>query len=104
MGFEWNPRKARENAAKHRVAFEVAKSVFDDPRVVLAEDADHIRIIGAGCWTKGTGDHPPVASRRRPSVLASAVTPVRASTNGEGCTHPRHRGPGPPLGYDCSRG
>ena len=81
MDFEWDPRKARENAAKHRVSFEVAKSVFDDPRVVLAEDADHstaepryfafgrvaggvlivrfpvradrIRIIGAGYWRKG---------------------------------------------------
>lgn len=81
MEFEWDPRKARENAAKHGVSFDVAKLVFDDPRVVLAEDEDHstaeqryfafgrvaggiltvrftvradrIRIIGAGYWRKG---------------------------------------------------
>jgi len=38
---EWDPRKARENAAKHGVTFDLAKSVFDDPNLVLAEDADH---------------------------------------------------------------
>ena len=82
MDFEWDARKARENVAKHGVSFESAKAVFDDPRVVLAEDSDHssageeryyafgrvsggvltvrftiragrIRIIGAGYWRKG---------------------------------------------------
>lgn len=81
MEFEWDPKKARDNLAKHGVSFELAKQVFNDPRVVLAEDASHsrsetryfafgyvgggvltvrfvirsdrIRIIGAGYWRKG---------------------------------------------------
>ena len=79
MDFEWDPRKARGN--EHGVTFEVATRVFDDPNLVLAEDADHsgteqryfafgtvgggiltvrftvrgdrVRIIGAGYWRKG---------------------------------------------------
>lgn len=81
MRFEWDPRKAAQNLAKHGVSFEVASRVFDDPRLVLAEDVEHgaaeqryfafgrvdggiltvrfttrrdrIRIIGAGYWRKG---------------------------------------------------
>jgi hypothetical protein len=79
--FEWDPRKARENEAKHGVSFELAKTAFDDPGLVLAEDAEHsageqryfafgkagggiltvrftlradrVRIIGAGYWNRG---------------------------------------------------
>ena len=81
MEFEWDPRKSRENEAKHGVSFEFAKTVFDDPNLVLTEDAEHsaseqryfafgrvgggiltvrftvradrVRIIGAGYWKKG---------------------------------------------------
>lgn len=81
MEFEWDPRKARENEIKHGVSFDLATTVFDDPDLVLAEDADHsageqryfafgrvdggvltvrftvrsdrVRIIGAGYWRKG---------------------------------------------------
>lgn len=81
MEFEWDPKKARDNLAKHGVSFETAKQVFGDPRVVLAEDTGHsrsepryfafgrvaggiltvrfvirsdrVRIIGAGYWRKG---------------------------------------------------
>ena len=81
MEFEWDPRKAAENEAKHGVTFELAKTVFDDPNLLLTEDADHsagerryfafgkvgggiltvrftvraerVRIIGAGYWRKG---------------------------------------------------
>jgi hypothetical protein len=79
--FEWNEKKARDNLAKHGVSFDLATEVFDDPRLVLAEDAAHsrsepryfafgrvrggiltvrfavrderVRIIGAGYWRKG---------------------------------------------------
>jgi uncharacterized DUF497 family protein len=79
--FEWDPRKARQNEAKHGVPFELAVQAFDDPHLVLAEDAGHsgkearyfafgqagggvltvrftvrgvrVRIIGAGYWHKG---------------------------------------------------
>ena len=81
MEFEWDDGKARDNTAKHGVSFELATRVFEDPNLVLAEDADHsgterryfvfgrvgrgvltvrftvrserVRIIGAGYWRKG---------------------------------------------------
>ena len=81
MEFEWDERKARDNVAKHGVSFELATQVFDDRRLVLAEDATHsrsenryfafgrvgggvltvrfvlrgerVRTIGAGYWRKG---------------------------------------------------
>jgi uncharacterized protein len=79
--FEWDEAKARENLRRHGVAFETAMQAFDDPKLILAEDASHslrerryfafgkvgsgvltvrftvrgdnIRIIGAGYWRKG---------------------------------------------------
>ena len=41
MEFEWDPRKGAENVAKHGVSFEQASKAFDDPMLVLAEDAGH---------------------------------------------------------------
>jgi uncharacterized DUF497 family protein len=38
MRFEWNEEKSRENLAKHRVSFERAKLVFDDPYVLSVPD------------------------------------------------------------------
>jgi uncharacterized DUF497 family protein len=39
--FEWDERKDRENTAKHGVSLQEATKAFDDPRLVLAEDAEH---------------------------------------------------------------
>lgn len=41
MRFEWDEDKALENAKKHRVSFEYAQQVFDDPRAVPFEDLEH---------------------------------------------------------------
>lgn len=41
MTFEWNEVKAAANLAKHRVAFDEAKTVFDDPLYVDFYDPDH---------------------------------------------------------------
>jgi uncharacterized protein len=41
MRFEWNNEKAASNLAKHRVSFEEAKTVFDDPLYVDFYDPDH---------------------------------------------------------------
>lgn len=41
MQFEWNEEKALENTKKHRVSFEQAQQVFDDPRAVPFEDLEH---------------------------------------------------------------
>jgi len=51
--FEWDDKKAAENYRKHRISFEVACEVFDDPAAVdeidTTEHYDEIRfnIIGA---------------------------------------------------------
>jgi uncharacterized DUF497 family protein len=36
--FEWDPRKAAENLAKHGIPFEYATRVFDDPYHIDRED------------------------------------------------------------------
>ena len=41
MQFEWDEGKALKNAKKHRVSFEQAQQVFDDPRAVPFEDLEH---------------------------------------------------------------
>jgi uncharacterized protein len=79
--FEWDDAKARLNAAKHGVSFELAQRAFVDAKRVIVPDLDHsgneeryfcfgwvdggvmtvrftwrggrVRIIGAGYWRKG---------------------------------------------------
>ena len=51
MDFEWDPKKAKANKAKHGVDFELAKDVFRDPARLSSldesgEDEDRWRIIG----------------------------------------------------------
>jgi uncharacterized protein len=41
MQFEWNEKKARLNLTKHKVSFEEAKTVFDDPLFLVFVDPDH---------------------------------------------------------------
>ena len=41
MRFEWDPSKAASNAKKHKVTFEVAKTVFYDDFAVQFFDEDH---------------------------------------------------------------
>jgi hypothetical protein len=81
LHFEWDHAKARANFLKHGVTFETARLAFDDPGLVLAEDASHsaaevryfafgrvhggvltvrftirqdrVRILGAGFWRRG---------------------------------------------------
>jgi uncharacterized protein len=39
--FEWDPRKAEANAAKHGVSFEDAVTVFLDPEALDGPDLQH---------------------------------------------------------------
>ena len=41
LRFEWDERKAAENAKKHGVSFEEARSVFFDERARLIDDPEH---------------------------------------------------------------
>jgi len=38
MRFEWDEEKNRRNLAKHKVSFETAKLVFEDPDVLSIQD------------------------------------------------------------------
>ena len=39
--FEWDARKAESNLLKHRVTFDEASTVFEDPLALLMPDPDH---------------------------------------------------------------
>jgi uncharacterized protein len=39
--FEWNELKARENLRKHKVSFEEAKTIFNDPLLLTFRDEVH---------------------------------------------------------------
>jgi uncharacterized DUF497 family protein len=39
--FEWDRRKAAINLRKHRVSFDEASTVFDDPLAFIFDDEDH---------------------------------------------------------------
>jgi hypothetical protein len=41
LTFTWDPAQARANLRKHRVAFEEARSVFEDELALLIPDPDH---------------------------------------------------------------
>jgi hypothetical protein len=36
--YEWDPAKAEANLCKHKISFETATKVFDDPNFLLIED------------------------------------------------------------------
>ena len=40
MHFEWDGAKNRRNIAKHRIRFETAQLVFDDPNALSIQDRD----------------------------------------------------------------
>ena len=39
--FEWDPKKAQSNLRKHRVSFDEASTIFDDPQFIMLLDEDH---------------------------------------------------------------
>ena len=57
MRFEWDPRKAAENLAKHGVSFEEAATVFRDFLSATGADPDHSfdeeRFVTFGVSTDG---------------------------------------------------
>lgn len=55
--FEWDEVKAYANARKHGVTFEMASTVFHDPRLLTAADLEHSeteeRWFSVGCARNG---------------------------------------------------
>ncbi|MFN0278085.1 MAG: BrnT family toxin [Pyrinomonadaceae bacterium] len=41
MRFEWNLEKAKANLKNHKVSFEEAETVFEDPLFIIYADPDH---------------------------------------------------------------
>lgn len=41
MRFEWDPDKAKANLKNHRVSFDEAQTVFNDPLFIIFADPDH---------------------------------------------------------------
>ncbi|MGA2018236.1 MAG: BrnT family toxin [Opitutaceae bacterium] len=44
LSFEWDPKKAELNRAKHGVSFEEARTVFYDERALVIPDPDHSNV------------------------------------------------------------
>jgi hypothetical protein len=57
LGFEWDEKKAIANRRKHKVSFEEATTVFDDPFLATFPDAEHSgderRYISIGASSRG---------------------------------------------------
>ena len=39
--FEWDPEKASNNKRKHKISFELAATIFNDPRAFSLFDKEH---------------------------------------------------------------
>lgn len=57
LTFDWDEGKARENRKVHKVSFEEAKAVFNDPFLISFPDdvhsADEDRLLSIGTSIKG---------------------------------------------------
>lgn len=56
MRFEWDSRKAVSNFKKHKVSFETAITVFDDPYALIAPDEKHSTAKERREWIIGESD------------------------------------------------
>jgi len=57
LTFEWDEEKAKANLRKHRVSFEEAKTIFNDPFLLTFPDPEHSiseqRYLNIGLSSKG---------------------------------------------------
>ncbi|MBI3653614.1 MAG: BrnT family toxin [Acidobacteria bacterium] len=57
LNFEWDEEKAKANLKRHKISFDEAKTVFDDPFTITIDDPKHSRIeerfVDIGTSTKG---------------------------------------------------
>lgn len=55
--FEWDETKAANNVRKHGVSFDLARTVFHDPRILTVADLEHSeaedRWFSVGCAGNG---------------------------------------------------
>ena len=69
--FEWDEVKANANVRKHSVSFELARTVFNDPRLLTVADLEHSESEERGSQSAT----PPTARFFRWST--SGPTPIR---------------------------
>jgi uncharacterized DUF497 family protein len=55
MRFVWDEKKNRLNLAKHKISFETAMLVFDDPRAVSRPDREEAAKNGGRRWASPAG-------------------------------------------------
>jgi uncharacterized DUF497 family protein len=57
LTFEWDEEKAVKNLKNHRISFEEAKTVFNDPLSITVADPDHsideVRYVDIGMSSQG---------------------------------------------------
>ena len=88
--FEWDEVKADANVRKHGVSFEVACTVFNDPRLLTIADLEHSEIeerwFSMGCASNGamlsvvylwSGADPEPAKIRLISARKATQTEIR---------------------------
>jgi uncharacterized DUF497 family protein len=56
MRFDWDPTKNAANLKKHRISFEQAITVFDDPFALIAPDPKHSTEKETREWIIGESD------------------------------------------------
>ena len=56
LKFDWDDNKAAANEKKHKISFELAITVFDDPNALLAPDEKHSAPTEAREWIIGLSD------------------------------------------------
>ena len=57
MSFEWDAAKAKFNAGKHGITFDIAITAFDDPYALIAPDEKHSTAAERREWLIGESDH-----------------------------------------------
>jgi uncharacterized DUF497 family protein len=78
--FEWDAGKARANIKKHRVTFEEATTVFDDPHAIEAPDlyeASRFILIGMSAQSRVLFVVHAVRSERIRIISARRASPVQ---------------------------
>lgn len=74
--FDWDARKAALNAKKHRVTFDLAITVFDDPNALIAPDLKHSTTESRE-WIIGESDNGVlvvVFTRRMPGQIVRIIS------------------------------
>ena len=85
MEFEWDPRKAAANLAKHKVSFEEAATVFGDPLGRIVADPRH-SAVGERLVLLGISKE-----RRLLAVMYTERTEAVRIISARGATRPERR-------------